>query len=372
MGLKDFILENMEEILAEWEAFAATILPAAAQMTRLALRNDAQDILEAVAHDLSTAQTREEQAEKSKGRASILPGAPETAAQAHAVLRARSGFDINQLVAEYRALRASVIRLWTDASPLGPSKENDLIRFNEAIDQAVAESVGYFHTEVERSRNLFLGMLGHDMRTPLNSIVMTASYLAAIHAGDEVSQAAQRMIRSGESIQALLDDLVDFNRTQLGVGIKLLPSDIDLAAHLRDEIEQLRAAYPSRQIDSAIEGETRGRWDGLRVRQILRNLVSNAIEHGSADAPIRVACAGNENEARIQVTNIGVLDPSVVGGVFNPLKRGYEQTGNEVSNAHLGLGLFIVQVIAQTHGGEVTVESEGGETTFTARLPHAG
>jgi hypothetical protein len=95
----------------EWEAFAATLLPGAAGMTPLALRDHAQPILEAVAKDLRTPQSREAQSEKSKGRARTLPGASATAAQTHAVLRARSGFDINQLVAEYRALRASVLRL---------------------------------------------------------------------------------------------------------------------------------------------------------------------------------------------------------------------------------------------------------------------
>jgi hypothetical protein len=145
MRLAEFILREMNAIVAEWEAFAATLLPAAAGMNALALRDHAQPILEAVAKDLSMDQTREAQSEKSKGRAPKIADAPETAAQTHAVLRARSGFDINQLVAEYRALRASVLRLWIDASPLDEPGIEDVIRFNEAIDQAVAESVGHFH-----------------------------------------------------------------------------------------------------------------------------------------------------------------------------------------------------------------------------------
>ena len=103
MRLAEFIRDNMEAILAEWEAFAATLLPAATGLTPLALRDHAQPILEAVAKDLATPQTREAQAEKSRGRAPRVVGAPETAAQTHAVLRARGGFDINQLIAEYRA-----------------------------------------------------------------------------------------------------------------------------------------------------------------------------------------------------------------------------------------------------------------------------
>ena len=159
MRLADFIHQNRETIATEWEAFAATLLPAAASMASLALRDHVLEILEAIARDLSTPQTREEQSEKSKGRAPQVAGAPDTAAQTHAVLRAHSGFDINQLVAEYRALRASVLRLRMDHARLGPVDMEDVIRFNEAIDQAVAESVDYFHQSVERYRNLLLGML---------------------------------------------------------------------------------------------------------------------------------------------------------------------------------------------------------------------
>src|SRR5687768_6291939 len=117
MRLAEFITDNMELILTEWETFAASVLPAAASMSSLALRDHAPHILEAVVKDITTAQTREAQTEKSKGRAPRVLGSPATAAQTHAVLRAQSGFDINQLVAEYRALRASVLRLWIDASP---------------------------------------------------------------------------------------------------------------------------------------------------------------------------------------------------------------------------------------------------------------
>ena len=101
---------NIERILASWEAFAATLLPAAASMSALALRNHAPHILSAIAKDLATPQSRQQQVEKSLGRAPLASDAPATAAQTHAVLCARAGFDINQLVAEYRALRASVLR----------------------------------------------------------------------------------------------------------------------------------------------------------------------------------------------------------------------------------------------------------------------
>ena len=369
MRLAAFILTNMEAILAEWESFAATLLPEA-RMGPLALRDHAQHMLEVFAEDLGTPQTREEQSEKSKGRAEEDADAPETAAQTHAVLRARSGFDINQLVAEYRALRASVLRLWLDAGPLDHGGVQDIVRFDEAIDQAVAESVAHFHTQVDQSRNLMLGTIGHDMRSPLNTIVITASYLAALNAGQKVSEAAALLIRSGASIQALLDDLVDFNRTTLGLGLAVVPSDIDLGVVGANELEQLRAANPTRQIDLASTGDLRGRWDGPRLQQLLRNLVSNAIKYGATDAPVRVALRGGKADVNLEVTNTGPpIDPATRSEMFDPLVRGRVHDDSVDAPGGLGLGLFIVREIAGAHGGDVEVRSDRGETTFSVRLP---
>jgi signal transduction histidine kinase len=371
MRLAEFILTDMETVLAEWEMFAATLLPASASMTSLALRDHAQQILEAVAKDLQTPQTKQVQADKSKGKGRQLPGAPETAAQTHAVLRAQSGFNINQLVAEYRALRASVLRLWMDTHPAVETRLEDVIRFNEAIDQAIAESVGFFSAHVEQTRNLFLGMLGHDMRNPLNTILMTATYLAAMDAGANISAAASRLIRSGASMKALLDDLIDFNRAQLGLGIKMTLADTDLSALFEDEVDQLRVSHPGRLIELAVSGDTRGFWDGPRLQQLLRNLVSNGIKHGAADGAIRVVLAGGEAEVVCEVTNSGpAIERSVLERIFLPLEQGLDPSDSRNGdNQGLGLGLYIVREIARAHGGEVSVRSSEAETVFTVRLP---
>jgi signal transduction histidine kinase len=370
MRLADFILRNMETILGEWEEFAASLLPAATGMTSLALRDHAKEILEAVAKDLPTPQTKEAQAEKSKGRALKLLGTPETAAQTHAVLRARSGFDINQLTAEYRALRASVLHLWMGACEPAEISLEDVVRFNEAIDQAIAESIGFFSAQVDQARNLLLGMLGHDMRSPLNTILMTAQYLAKSNAGENVSDAASRLIRSGASMKALLDDLIDFNRTTLGLGIKINSADGDLSALLRDEVEQLRGAHPSRQIELEVRGDTRGHWDGVRLQQLVRNLVVNAITYGSANMPIHVLLTSDDVSVTIEVKNSGpAIEKKILKHIFDPLKRGLEQDNRDDAGAGLGLGLYIVREVARAHGGDVTVRSDNEETAFAVKLP---
>jgi signal transduction histidine kinase len=367
LRLADFLLSEADAIVEEWESFARTCLPAAGHMNDLELRDHARQILHAIAVDLRTTQSRDEQTAKSKGLAPVAMDASETAAQIHAVLRAKSGFDVRQLVAEYRALRASVLRLAFDAWAPAEVPMDDVLRFNEAIDEALAESVSFYSTQVERSRNLLLGMLGHDMRSPLQAMQMTASYLAALNAGEEVSDAAARLIRSGARMQWLLDGLVDFNRTQLGLGLNVDRRPGDLGEHCASKLEEVRAAYSSRVVEFAVEGDCRGMWDGERIGQLVGNLVINAVKYGAQDAPIRVAVGGGERAVTIDVVNQGVPDdPDELPTLFEPLQRGEGEDTSE--NASLGLGLFIAREIARAHGGSVDVRCEAGETIFSVRL----
>ena len=370
MRLADFISRDMEPILVQWEAFATTLLPAAADMESLGLRDHAQQILHAVAKDLQTSQTREAQREKSLGRGPSLIDATETASQTHALLRARAGFNIKQLAAEYRALRASVLRLWMDDCQPETPDLDDVIRFNEAIDQALAESVAVFSAQVEQSRNLLLGMLGHDMRSPLQAIQMTASYLEALNAGARVSEAAARLIRSGARIQTLLDDLTDFNRTKLGLGINVTPTSVNLANVLADELDELRAVHPDRQIELRVSGNLQGLWDGPRLQQLLGNLVLNAIKYGAPDTPVLVTVTGGVTHVRIDVSNSGPsIERATLTRIFDPLMRGPDQQSRYDCTGSLGLGLFIASEIAKAHHGAIEARSDETETSFSVSLP---
>ncbi|KAH0435799.1 hypothetical protein KCU90_g4367, partial [Aureobasidium melanogenum] len=338
-----------------------------------ALRDHAPEILRAVAKDLQTAQTREAQYEKSVGRAPAPINATETAAQTHALLRARSGFNIKQLTAEYRALRASVLRLWMDDCAPDAPHLDDVIRFNEAIDQALAESVDFFSAQVEQSRNLLLGMLGHDMRSPLQAIQMTASYLEALNAGEQVSDAAGRLIRSGARMQALLDDLCDFNRTRLGLGINVIPKRVNLADVLAEELEELRAIHPDRQIELHVTGDSQGVWDGQRLQQLLGNLVLNALKYGAQDTPVRVMVTCDVTHVRIDVSNRGpAIERATLARIFDPLMRGDEQQSKDDRARNLGLGLYIASEIAKAHNGAIEARSDETETSFSVSLPRAG
>ncbi len=367
MRLADFILRDMQAILRQWEAFASTH-PAGSTMTPLELRDHAKEILLAVARDISTPQTPEAQTAKSKGLAPPPIDALETAAQTHGLLRAHGGFDIKQMASEYRALRASVLRLWTAACQPEPPDLEDMIRFNEAIDQALAESIVFFSDKVDEARNLVLGMLGHDMRTPLQSILMTASYLGQLNAGDKVSTAAARLISSGARMKGLLDELVEFNRANLGLGVRVSPTNVDLADLFADELQELRIAYPSRELMLEVTGDTKGCWDGPRLQRVLGNLVVNAVKYGDADAPVRVVIAEEAEGLRFDVRNTGpAIDQPTLQRLFEPLERGHRQDNKYDSDAGLGLGLYIAREITKAHGGEIEARSEGsGSCLFRA------
>ena len=180
-GLANFIRRNMEEIIAEWVTFAQTRTPASTGMTKLALRDHIEEILNFIAEDLESPQTALEQVAKSKGDGPKENSINQTAAEIHATLRLTDGFNIDQMVSEYRALRASVVKQWLcDTHLPDVSDVNDLTRFNEAIDQAIAESVAEYTRQVDSTRNLFLGILGHDLRNPIGAASMAAEMLTRL------------------------------------------------------------------------------------------------------------------------------------------------------------------------------------------------
>jgi hypothetical protein len=368
--LSDFILRDMEPILAAWEGFAATLLPAAADMDSHTLRDHAEQILRAVADDLSSAQTLEQQIEKSKSLAPRAADFPGPAAETHALLRAQRGFDINQLASEYRALRASVLYLWAKACGPNAIHSEDMIRFNEAIDQALVESIAFFSAHLDNERNLLLGMLGHDMRNPLQVIQMTAKTLSRLNAGADVAAAAARLSKSSTNIKALLDDLLDFNRTKLGLGITIAPSAVDLAEAFAAEVEQLRVAHPGRRIELEVSGDVSGVWDRNRLHQLLGNLVVNALTYGAFSSPVRVVLTSRPADVVFAVHNHGPkIEPSTLGVIFKPLKRGAEHQDVSMAQGSLGLGLYIAREIALAHGGDIGATSDDTDTVFTVRLP---
>jgi len=368
--LSDFIARDMKAILATWDSVARSQWPGGGKLDAVLLRDHAEEILRAVIKDLRTFQSADDQHQKSLGRAPEIADAPETAAETHGFLRAKWGFDIKQLVAEYRALRAGVLQLWAEACKPGTTNVRDMMRFNEAIDQAIAESVTFFSHKLAEERNLMLGAVGHDMRSPLHVIHMSAASLGMLDAGEKVSAIAARICQSSAQLKSLLDDLVDFNRSNLGLGLSIAPVECDLAQLFGEALEQLRAGHPDREMEFQVVGDVQGTWDPHRLHQLLGNLLVNALKYGSPLAPVRVLLKGRPAEVEFSVQNRGPgMDESLMGHIFEPLVRGNDDNGRAGGDASLGLGLYIAREIAHAHGGDIAVRSDETETVFTVRLP---
>ena len=369
-GLADFIELHTDEIVEQAIAFARTV-KVGSPLDDVALRDHLPDIIEKIVADLRTPQTRAEEIEKSEGRARAPVGQARSAAATHALHRAHSGYSISDLVSEYRALRASVLRLWANGVRATPTPPEEITRFNEAIDEAIAESVRYYAEEVERWRNIFLGVLGHDLRSPLSAIVLTSEVIARTAVDVPMASAAQRLLRSGQRMRELLDKLLVYNRVQMGVGFEIEKADVDLAQACRDEIELLQASMPGTPIRYQSPRSRRGMFDAGRVREALSNLVANARKYGARGEPIDVRLRDTHTGVELIIANPGEPIPQdILGVMFEPLRRGGIADGDS-EHASLGLGLFIVSQIAKAHGGNITAASAEGTTTFTLALPDA-
>jgi signal transduction histidine kinase len=374
MRLADFIGTNREPILREWEEFARTCLPASRIMDVEALRDHADQMLTVIAADLQTPQDRREQSEKSKGRGPADDPDVTTAAEAHGAGRAESGFTVEQMVAEYRALRASVIRLWTRAKgELVPLDVEDLTRFNEAIDQSLAESVSRYNQDLEQSKEMFLAILGHDLRAPLGAIATSARFMLDLDALEEPNRTlTERIASSATRTIQMVGDLLDFTRSRLGGGIPVVRAEMNLGRVVHDVTDEILAAHPGGRIQVDTRGEQRGEWDQDRISQALSNLIGNAVQHGAEGTAVTVSLRGNEEQVAIAVHNRGApIPPDQLAGIFSPMKeRESRGVWGRGPTGSLGLGLYIAERIVCAHDGRIDVESsEASGTTFTVYLP---
>ena len=374
MRLAEFIVANRDAILIEWESFARSCTPASGSMDVAGLSDHAGEMLDAIADDLQTPQGSRTQKDKSLGLFPVGEGET-TAAGEHGAARAESGFTIDQMVAEFRALRASVIRLWTrKEDELSGEHLADLVRFNEAIDQALAESVLRFTQELDESKEMFLAILGHDLRSPLGAVQMSAGFMLETGELQEPHLTLTRRIKSSSRrMEQMVGDLLDFTRSRLGNGIPIVPAPMNLNKAVHDVVDEVLAGDPSRSIAVEARGGESVNWDCSRVSQAIANLLSNAVEHSAPDSVVTVKVAGNAAQVTVTVHNEGTpLTADQMNGIFGSMKAAQDR-GKETSAGrlgHLGLGLYIAERIAHAHGGTIHVESsQAAGTSFSLCLP---
>lgn len=372
MRLPDFIRQHVDRIVDEWEQFASTITPAAEHMDKVALRDHAKVILLAAARDMTTAQTSSEQMAKAKGEGPEKTPSLDEAGASHGELRHTVGFDLVQMTSEFRHLRACVIRLWVDslASP-DIAYFQDMIRFNEAIDEALAESTAAYAEQVNRSRDIFLAILGHDLRAPLQAVSMSTELLLrkAKLEGDALT-CAVNIKHGARHMAAMVGDLLELVRSRLGKSLPIERAPMDLADAAHAAIAEACAGNPECDPTVHVKGDTRGAWDAGRVSQLLQNLIGNALQHGLNKRDVTVTLTGEPDTVRLTVHNYGAPIPEeAIGTIFDPLVRSADEQLGQPSTS-LGLGLFIVKEVVDAHGGTIEVSSsEADGTLFTVVLP---
>lgn len=217
-------------------------------------------------------------------------------------------------------------------------------------------------------RERVIGIVSHDLRSPLAAIEMAAHLLLKHEAAPEWAVLAGHRVRRATSrMSKMISDLLDFTRIQAHSGMPIDRTWTDLCAVIRDAVSEVEVAHPGRIELRQNCAETLGLWDPDRLAQLVGNLVNNALEHGAPDTPVIVQVDEADPMIRLRVTNRGpLISPELMPELFDPFSS--SNSGSRRGGG-LGLGLHIVQEVARAHGGNVNVESRQGLTTFTVMLP---
>lgn len=212
-------------------------------------------------------------------------------------------------------------------------------------------------------RDRLMAIVGHDLRTPLNALTMGAGHLLERDDMPEiVTRLAGRMLRSAERMRRIIDLILDFTRVRAGTVIPLQPTSVRLEDVAREVIDEITMAGPTTKIALRVEGDTTGTWDAERIRQVLANLLENAVAHGGGTVDLLVR--GANELVEIAVHNGGdPIPPEALARIFEPFRKSTGSRG-------LGLGLYIAREVARAHGGDIEVRSRPNDgTTFAVKLP---
>ena len=220
--------------------------------------------------------------------------------------------------------------------------------------------------ETSELREQFIAVLGHDLRTPLGSILLGAELLEKEPLSERARGVVMRMRRSAHRMAALVNDVVDFTRGRMGGGIAVdLQAYTCLVSPLTQVVEELRGAHPARDIEMDFTFGSPVQCDVQRIQQLLANLLHNALVYGDPSEPVQVRGASQNGIFELSITNRGpAMSQATIDQLFKPFWRASAHASNE----GLGLGLFIVSEIARSHGGDLHVASTDDSTRFTFRL----
>ncbi|MDY7226108.1 sensor histidine kinase [Hyalangium rubrum] len=239
----------------------------------------------------------------------------------------------------------------------------------DITQQKQAEEEVRQRTEFEQQ---LLGIVSHDLRNPLNAIMLGAATLLRREGLDDKStNSVRRILGSAERATRMIRDLLDFTQVRLGGGIPVERKPLDLHAHAAQVLEELEHTHPDRKLELSQQGDTHGEWDPDRIAQVITNLVGNALKYSAPNTVVGVKTRDEGDTVVLEVHNWGEpIAVELMGNLFKPLSRGAAKV--DMQTRSIGLGLYIVASIVRGHGGAISVSStvEGG-TLFSVRLPRS-
>lgn len=220
------------------------------------------------------------------------------------------------------------------------------------------------HRALERAvqlGDLFVGILGHDLRTPLTAIKMAAQLIYRTAQDERVLRPAERLLGATDRMTRMIDQLLDFARVRQGRGVRLQAVGVDIGEVTHQVLQELIDAHPEAKIETSSAGDLTGKWDPDRLAQVVSNLVGNALQHGTPGTPVKVEWDGTQRgSVQLRISNHGVIPPEALPTLFEPFKpRGSARRALD----GLGLGLFIAREIVRAHGGDLTVRANGADLT---------
>jgi two-component system, sensor histidine kinase and response regulator len=224
-------------------------------------------------------------------------------------------------------------------------------------------------SEALRLNEMFVGILGHDLRNPLGAMVTGAQLLEQLIRDDGQLRTLRRMTSAGRRMTDMIDQLLDMTRARLagGLGFVRARRRLDVGNLVQRTAEELRGAHTNREIAVEIHGDCTTSGDADRLLQLFSNLIANALHHGAGGCAVVVSVEGGEREIIVRVQNQGAIPTDVLPTLFDPFRDRQDISSN---SRGLGLGLFISREIALAHAGAVQVESnEDTGTVVTVRLP---
>jgi signal transduction histidine kinase len=294
-------------------------------------------------------------------------------ALAHARGRLDQNYSLAAAIRELSHFRAVFIEFCWSERVTVDAREAQLVHamIDETMSTAAVEIDRAARAELEREaqfRECCIGIVGHDLRNPLQAVMAAADVLDTKGLPDGPRTAVARIARSAERMGRIISDLLDFARGRLGDGIPISPSITDLGMVCRHVVEEFELSHADRRVVLSLRDHAEGHWDGNRLAQVISNLVSNALIHGDPSAPVEVRMSEAADGVRVEVHNEGLPIPTeLLPRVFDPFRCA---TSGTEGGGGVGLGLFIAERIVAAHGGSLEVEStHAGGTTFTMTLP---